>query len=166
MDRNYRESRDAIWAKSDVVFVGQVLNMRATENTIEVTVRPRGALKGEVGTEPIVYLMDYDLLTCGVLSFPNMKAPGVFYATRDPNGQLVVDGMVNEEDIRDQALFDRLYEQLGWETVQLGPTYDESLPPVQPYWAWLAGTAGFSLFAGILIASLRRRAPKKQKPRL
>ena len=164
-DRFYRAHQDRLWADADVVFVGEVLSLRKSGDTFDVEVLPRGALKGEVGAAPITYPLDYDGLACGTRGFPAVTFPGVFYASRARDGALHVDGMLNSEDIRDEALRDRLYRQLGMEPIPRGLPDEADRAPVLPHWAWLAGAAGISLLAGFSIGRAGRTASNKQKTR-
>ena len=162
-DRFYREYQEHLWRTSDVVFVGEVLSLRKSGDTFDVEVLPRGALKGEVGAAAIVYALDYDGLACNRLSFPAVTFPGLFYARRDPDRELRVVGMLNDVDIKNRTLRDRLYRQLGMEPIPPGLP-DEAASRL-PHWFWLAGTAGISLLGGFLIGRTRSTASNKQKPR-
>jgi hypothetical protein len=164
-DRFHRQHQDRLWAQADVVFVGEVVRLTKSGDTFDVEVLPRGALKGEIGTAPITYLLDYDGLACDAHGFPAMTFPGVFYASRTPDGALRVDGMLNSEDIRDDALRDRLYGQLGMEPIPRARLDEADRPPVLPHWVWLVGTASVALLAGVLIGRSGHTASNKQKPR-
>ena len=162
-----RDYQDRLWADADVVFVDEVRTLTSSGSVLEAEIIPRGALRGEIGAEPIVYHpLDHRVgITCGTLSLPTVTFPGVYYASRAADGQLHVDGMLNAEDIKDEALRERLYRQLGMEPIPQGVSEADQLPLGLPHWAWLAGTAGLSLISGISIGRASRRAPSKQKPR-
>ena len=154
------------WAEADVVFVGELLSIRRADG-VQVEVKPVGSLKGEAGTATIRYELDSAMLQCGLLSWPTMEAPGVYFANRASDGELRIEGMLTYDSIRDQTLFDRLHEQLGLEPVSVAVRDGAEAPPdrTMPHWAWLAGAAGVSLLAGALIGRASRKASNKQKPR-
>ena len=164
-DRLHRQFQKASWADSDVVFVGELIRI-AREPGVNVEVRPIGSLKGEVGSALVRYELDSEMLQCGLLSWPTMEDPGVYFANRESDGSLRVEGMLTYDNVRDQALFNRLRKQLDLEPQPLAVRDGAEAPLARtlPLWAWLAGTASLSLLVGFFIGRVGRKPAYRQKP--
>lgn len=162
-ERQRRDFQKSFWADSEVVFVGELSSI-VRDRGVSVDVIPTASLKGEVKADRVTYPMDQSMLGCGLLSWPTMESPGVYFASRDPDGELRVKGMLTYEAIRDQALFNRLNEQIGLEPVPV-EAREASLFPLMPSWAWLSVALGLSLLAGFWIGRASSKAPKSQKGR-
>jgi hypothetical protein len=159
VDRWFRAREDEFWANSDVVFVGDVVTLRRLERDLMVEVQPLVALKGDIGSELIEYRLDDDqagAINCGRQSLPTVVFPGIFYARREPSGELRIDGMLNPEDVRDEALVARFFEAIEMTPFPLGAPEPEP-PSLLERWEWLAGIALSLLAGGILIGRRSRK---------
>ncbi len=158
-DRWFRAREDEFWANSDVVFVGDVVTLRRSERDLMVEVQPRVALKGEIGSELIVYRLDDDqagAINCGRQSLPTVVFPGIFYARREPSSGLHVDGMLNPEDVRNEALVARFFEAVEMTPFPLGGPEPES-PSLLERWEWLVGISLLSFLGGVALGRRSRK---------
>lgn len=165
-ERLHRESQARLFAESDVVFIDELSSI-ARQDGIYIEVTPLGPLKGEVRSARIGYPFDQSMLGCGLLSWPTMESPGVYFATRTSNGELRVSGMLTYDAIRDQALLEQVNERMGLESVSLASGDRMSSSPAQSLlpWAWLAGAAGLSFLTGLGIGRMGRKASNRQRLR-
>jgi hypothetical protein len=110
-ERWWRASQDRYWAEADTIFVGHVVALIEGDRGLEVRVKPRVSLKGDAGTNVIVYDLNVVEVFCDRAVFPDFRKVGIFYASRE-NDQLAVRGMLGPNDIRDEALRARVFDQL------------------------------------------------------
>lgn len=165
-DRLRRDFQARLLADSEVVFVGDLSSM-TRDHGVSVAVAPIAFLKGKLRVDSVNYLLEQTMLACGLLSWPTMEFPGVYFGNRDPSGEFRVTGMLTYDAIRDQALLHQFNERLdlGPPTLAVRHGPDELQFRRLPNWTWFSGAIALSLLAGAWIGRASRKTSPKQTPR-
>ncbi len=114
-ERLRQANQDRYWVEANTVFVGEVVGLYEGARYTKVSVLPRVSFKGNAGSLVVTYDLDErhgKEMSCGRAAFPDFRTVGLFYANRE-NDRLSVRGMLGPNDIRDDALRARTFNQLS-----------------------------------------------------